>query len=118
MSAALQICYSGFDRRFFNFPPKVQSRMGAKIDEMRLRLKTLAHHRLKGHDRYRLRVGDYRIIYHFDAERNIIHLLGVGHRKEIYRVPWSLGVKACVLVRPVRLARAASSSVSLAVAAE
>jgi len=41
--------------------------------------------RLKGHDRCRLCVGDYRIIYAFDAERNIIHLLGVGHRREIYR---------------------------------
>jgi len=57
----------------------------AKIDEMGLRLKTFPHHRLKGHERYRLRVGDYRIIYTFDAEQNTIHLLGVGHRKEIYR---------------------------------
>jgi mRNA interferase RelE/StbE len=52
---------------------------------MGLRLKTFPHHRLKGHERYRLRVGDYRIIYTFDAEQNTIHLLGVGHRKEIYR---------------------------------
>ena len=52
---------------------------------MGLRLKTFPHHRLKGHNRYRLRVGDYRIIYTFDAEQNIIHLLGVGNRKEIYR---------------------------------
>ena len=52
---------------------------------MNLWLKTSPHHRLKGHDRYRLRVGDYRIIYTFDAERNVIHLLAVGNRREIYR---------------------------------
>ena len=52
---------------------------------MGLRLKSFPHHRLKGDNRFRLRVGDYRIIYTFDAERNIIHLLGVGNRKEIYR---------------------------------
>lgn len=52
---------------------------------MNLRLKTFPHHRLKGHDRFRLRVGDYRIIYTFDAERNVIHLLAVGNRREIYR---------------------------------
>jgi mRNA interferase RelE/StbE len=52
---------------------------------MGLRLKTFPHHRLMGHDRYRLRVGEYRVIYTFDAERNVIHLLAVGNRREIYR---------------------------------
>ena len=74
-----------FRRRLFKLPPKVQSRIEGKIHDMGLRLKTFPHHRLKGHDRFRLRVGDYRIIYTFDAERNIIHLLAVGNRREIYR---------------------------------
>ena len=56
MSAALQIYYSGFDTPFFKLAPKVQSRIEAKLDDMGLRLKTFPHHRLKGHDRYRLRV--------------------------------------------------------------
>lgn len=85
MSAALQIYYSGFDTPFFKLAPKVQSRIEAKLDDMGLRLKTFPHHRLKGHDRFRLLVGDYRIIYTFDAERNIIHPLAVGNRREIYR---------------------------------
>ena len=85
MSAALQIYYSGFDTLFFKLPPPVRSRLEAKIDDLGLRLKTFPHHRLKGHDRFRLRVGDYRIIYTFDAERNVIHLLAVGNRREIYR---------------------------------
>ena len=85
MSAALQIYYSAFDAAVFKLPPKIQSRIETKIDDMRLRLKTFPHHRLKGHNRFRLRVGDYRIIYTFDAERNIIHLLAVGNRREIYR---------------------------------
>jgi mRNA interferase RelE/StbE len=85
MSAALQIYYSGFDTPFFKLPPQVRLRLEAKIDDMGLRLNTFPHHRLKGHDRYRLRVGDYRIIYTFDPERNVIHLLGVGNRREIYR---------------------------------
>ncbi|MDR3456816.1 MAG: type II toxin-antitoxin system RelE/ParE family toxin [Verrucomicrobiae bacterium] len=85
MSAALQICYTTFDAAFLKLPPEIRARIETKVDEMGLRLKTFPHHRLKGHDRCRLRVGDYRIIYAFDAERNIIHLLGVGHRREIYR---------------------------------
>ena len=36
-------------------------------------------------DRYRLRVGDYRVIYEFDLARNELHLIALGNRKEIYR---------------------------------
>jgi len=34
---------------------------------------------------YRARVADYRIIYTFDLDRNKLHLLAIGHRREIYR---------------------------------
>ncbi len=36
-------------------------------------------------DRYRLRVGDYRVIYEIADERLIILVVGVGHRREAYR---------------------------------
>jgi mRNA interferase RelE/StbE len=33
---------------------------------------------------FKLRVGDYRVIYEFDAEKRIIFIDRVGHRREIY----------------------------------
>jgi mRNA interferase RelE/StbE len=36
-------------------------------------------------DRYRLRVGDYRVIYEIRDEQLIILVVGVGHRREICR---------------------------------
>ncbi len=36
-------------------------------------------------DRYRLRAGDYRIIYEIADEQLIILVVGVGHRREAYR---------------------------------
>jgi len=40
---------------------------------------------LKGHDRlYRLRVGDYRIIYHIHNQELKIQVVKVGHRKDVY----------------------------------
>jgi mRNA interferase RelE/StbE len=85
VSAALQIYYTRFDAAFFKLPQQVQTRIESRIDLMGLRLATFPHHRLIGCNRYRLRVGDYRIIYTFDAAGHILHLLAIGHRREIYR---------------------------------
>jgi mRNA-degrading endonuclease RelE of RelBE toxin-antitoxin system len=52
---------------------------------MGLRLAVFPHYRLTGSNRCRLRVGDYRVIYTFDVTQGAIHLLAVGHRREIYQ---------------------------------
>jgi mRNA interferase RelE/StbE len=85
VSASLQVYYTRFDAGFFRLPQKVRDRIEAKIDDMGLRLNAFSHYHLSGSNRYRLRVGDYRIIYTFDAMQNVIHFLAVGHRREIYR---------------------------------
>jgi mRNA interferase RelE/StbE len=33
---------------------------------------------------YKLRVGDYRVIYEFDIDNQLIFIARVGHRREIY----------------------------------
>jgi len=40
--------------------------------------------KLKGRDGYRIRVGDYRIIYSIFDKKLLIEVLDLGHRKEIY----------------------------------
>ena len=85
MSAATQVYYASFDAVFLKLPGVLRARIETKIDEIGLRLAAFPHHRLKGSNRFRARVGDYRIIYTFDLEQNTIHLLATGHRREIYR---------------------------------
>jgi len=85
MSRALQVYYTAFDEVFLKLPDNARQRIEAALDDMGLRLVTYPHYRMTGGNRYRLRVGDYRIIYTFDSGRNEIHLLAVGHRREIYR---------------------------------
>ena len=36
-------------------------------------------------DIYRLRIGDYRVIYEVDGRRIIVVILKTGHRREVYR---------------------------------
>jgi len=40
--------------------------------------------KLKGRDGFRIRVGDFRIIYEVIDSNLIVDLINLGHRKEIY----------------------------------
>jgi mRNA interferase RelE/StbE len=83
--AATQICSHRFDRRFFNFPPDVQRRIQTGIDELGRNLRAFSHYKMQGVDAFRLRVGDYRVVYEFDLHKNELHLVAVGHRRDVYR---------------------------------
>jgi mRNA interferase RelE/StbE len=41
--------------------------------------------KLKGEEAYRIRVGDYRIIYEIDDGKIIVTVVSVGNRKDIYK---------------------------------
>ena len=43
------------------------------------------HERLQGREEYKLRVGDWRVLYEFDLPKNELYLLTVRHRREVYR---------------------------------
>ena len=40
--------------------------------------------KLKGQDEYRIRVGNYRVIYEIHYEALIVLVVRVAHRKEVY----------------------------------
>ena len=41
--------------------------------------------KLSGRDAWRLRVGDYRVLYEIHDKRLLILVVDIGHRREIYR---------------------------------
>jgi mRNA interferase RelE/StbE len=41
--------------------------------------------KLKGREGFRIRVGDYRIIYEIHDEELIVDVIALGHRKSIYK---------------------------------
>ena len=56
------------------------------------RLQTLSHNprppgceKLSGQDQYRIRQGDYRIVYAIDDTARMVILVKIGHRREVYR---------------------------------
>ena len=69
--------------------------VGQKKDRQRivLRIQSLGENprpfgceKLSGHlDRYRLREGNYRIVYSIDDNKLLVDVVKVGHRKDVYR---------------------------------
>ena len=45
------------------------------------------HFRMQGVDAFRMRVGDFRVIYQFDVNKNELYLISVGNRRDVYKVP-------------------------------
>ena len=85
MAAALQIWSPTFSRAFDSLPPSVRAVAERRVDEMGTRLETFPHQRLQGRPEFKLRVGDYRVLYEFDANLGRIYLHYVGNRREIYK---------------------------------
>ena len=85
MSRATEVYAREFDSALFKLLPHVRATIESKIHQLGSRLADYPHQRLAGRAEYRLRVGDYRVIYEFDRERNILYLIAVGNRREIYR---------------------------------
>ncbi len=74
-----------FDKEFAGLPKDVQRRIADAFIALRDNPYPPGCAKLAGTDSYRIRVGDYRIIYFPDTTNKVIRLLAVGHRREIYR---------------------------------
>ncbi len=70
---------------------KVDRRLLQRIDQAILALvenpNPINCKQLAGEDPplYRLRVGDYRILYHIEADVLVVLVIHIGHRKDVYR---------------------------------
>jgi mRNA interferase RelE/StbE len=74
---ARRVCYPG-----------IQQHLQRKIDELGRNgrnARGFSHHRMQGVEAFRMRVGDYRVIYQFNVEKNALILITVGHRRDIYK---------------------------------
>ncbi|OIO40699.1 hypothetical protein AUJ10_02545 [Candidatus Pacearchaeota archaeon CG1_02_31_27] len=64
--------------------PLIAKRITKKVSELAKNSSSLNIKRLKGEKAFRLRIGDYRIIFDINTAENSINILKVGHRKNIY----------------------------------
>ena len=65
----------------------MQAQIQRKIDDLGCNLRGFAHHRVQGVDAFRMRVGDFRVIYQLNVEKNELFLIAVGNRRDVYKKP-------------------------------
>jgi mRNA interferase RelE/StbE len=73
-------------KQFRTLPSQLQERLKAKIDALSNNPRPYGVTKLAGEDDlYRIRGGDYRIIYTIQDEHLLILVVKIGHRRDVYR---------------------------------
>jgi mRNA interferase RelE/StbE len=66
-------------------PGNVYRKVHGAIERLREEPRPLGCRKLSDRAGWRLRVGDYRIIYEIDDEERVVTVLQVGHQRDVYR---------------------------------
>ena len=68
-----------------HLPEKDRLRIEADIETLASNPRPSGIKKLTGRDGYRIRSGDYRVVYEIDDRSRSVTVLHVGHRKDVYR---------------------------------
>lgn len=74
-----------FDKEFAALQPDTQRRVAAAVLKLADDPFLSGHKKLRGSGDYRIRIGDFRVLYSLDGASRIVRLLAVGNRRDIYR---------------------------------
>ncbi|MGD8538107.1 MAG: type II toxin-antitoxin system RelE/ParE family toxin [Candidatus Aminicenantes bacterium] len=66
-------------------PKKSITKIVERLQSLALNPRPSGCHKLSVRNLYRIRYGDYRIVYLIKDETSEVHIIKIGHRREIYR---------------------------------
>jgi mRNA interferase RelE/StbE len=73
------------DKAVARLPKEIRLRIAERLASLSENPRPNGAIKLKGEDAYRVRVGDYRIIYTIRDDLLIVLVIDVGHRGDVYR---------------------------------
>jgi mRNA interferase RelE/StbE len=77
--------HSTAKRQLANLPAEVQKKISPAIDMLAANPRPPGIKKLKGMDAWRIRVGDYRIIYEIRDNVALVLVIKIAHRSEAYK---------------------------------
>ena len=87
MAATYRIEFSPrAERDFRNLPGDIQIRLKPHIDKLAHNPRPRGVEKMAGEESlYRIRIGDYRVVYNIEDDILLILVVKIGHRREVYR---------------------------------
>ena len=73
------------EKELDRLPSSMYHRINTKILSFEENPRPRGSKKLSGREQYRLRIGDYRVLYNIDDTNRVITIFAVGHRGEAYR---------------------------------
>jgi mRNA interferase RelE/StbE len=71
-------------KQLSKLPNAIASRIEDKLLELEQDPRPSGCKKLKGRDAWRVRIGDYRVIYEINDGKLIVTVITIGHRREVY----------------------------------
>ena len=66
-------------------PPKIRRQVAAKVAGLAVTPRPQGVEKLSGQEKYRVRQGDYRVLYSIDDTAETVTVVKIGHRRDVYR---------------------------------
>ena len=73
------------EKEFLKLPPIEQKKIRNKVLSLEEDPRPFGTKKLRETEYFRIRSGDYRVVYGIDDNRKIVKILSIAHRKDIYR---------------------------------
>lgn len=73
------------ERELRKIPRQDLRRVVTRIQGLAREPRPPGYEKMSGEERYRVRQGDYRIVYAVDDEARTVEVVKIGHRREVYR---------------------------------
>jgi mRNA interferase RelE/StbE len=72
-------------REYRDLPTRAREHVSDAIDDLQVDPRPPGCKKLVGGNGFRVRTGDYRILYTVDDHLHIVRIYRIGHRREVYR---------------------------------
>ncbi len=76
---------SNVKKALMRLQDKTHDEIVATILKLAENPRTVGVKKLSGRDGWRVRVGDYRILYTINDQENIVSVFAIAHRRDVYR---------------------------------
>ena len=73
------------EKELDRLPTKIRDRIIKRLISLKDNPRPFGSHELQSREGFRIRVGDYRILYIINEKEKKIDIISVAHRKEVYR---------------------------------